>query len=352
MTSISTSGQFFRIQTQNLAIQARMTEYSEQTSTGKKGTVYGALGSDVRQSIDLRGHVNELDTYQKNIATAQLRVTSAIDTMDRIKNVARDVRDQLTKLSGNPPPDQTVVKDIARRGYDEVAQLLNTKVEGRYIFAGSDINTAPFPEARAKDFFEDIQGKVENFSTNGAQQTLDDTKIIALDNTYFSQALTENDPSPLRARVDRNLDISYQVRANGPETKDLDLVVTPENDKVSSFQEILRSLATAANLTYDPKNPASFNDFQTMLTTTRTSLDAAAKSVDNHVGILGSASARMKALDTQHDETTVTLKQGVGDVEDVDMAETISKLQLVQTQLQASYKVTATLQKVNLIDFI
>ena len=34
------------------------------------------------------------------------------------------------------------------------------------------------------------------------------------------------------------------------------------------------------------------------------------------------------------------------------MAETISKLQLVQTQLQASYKVTATLQKVNLIDFI
>ena len=60
----------------------------------------------------------------------------------------------------------------------------------------------------------------------------------------------------------------------------------------------------------------------------------------------------MKALDTQHDETTVTLKQGIGDVEDVDMAETISKLQLVQTQLQASYKVTATLQKVNLIDFI
>ena len=147
MTSISTSGQFFRIQTQNLAIQERMTEYSEQSSTGKKGTVYGALGSDVRQSIDLRGNVEELDTYQKNIATAQLRVSGAVETMDRIKNVARDVRDQLTKLSGNPPPDQTVVKDIAKRGYDEVAQLLNTKVDGRYIFAGSDIDNPPFPNA-------------------------------------------------------------------------------------------------------------------------------------------------------------------------------------------------------------
>src|SRR3954453_18906644 len=162
MTSISTSGQFFRIQTQNLAIQARMTEYSEQSSTGKKGTVYGALGSDVRQSIDLRGNVEELKTYQENIATAQLRVSGAVETMDRIKNVARDVRDQLTKLSGNPPPDQTVVKDIATRGYNEVAQLLNTKVDGRYIFAGSDIDNPPFKDS--KGFFDEVEAAVKGFA--------------------------------------------------------------------------------------------------------------------------------------------------------------------------------------------
>jgi flagellar hook-associated protein 3 FlgL len=344
MTSISTSGQFFRIQTQNLAIQARMTEYSEQSSTGKKGTVYGALGSDVRQSIDLRGNVEELKTYQKNIATAQLRVTSAVESMDRIKDIARDVRDQLTKLSGNPPPDQTVVKDIARRGFDEVAQVLNTKVEGRYIFAGSDINNPPFPNA--SQFFTDIQTQVNNYAANGAPATVTATTAIATSNGYFSTALQAADPSPLSARVDRNLDLSYQVRANGPESP------PPPAGQIEPFREILRSLATAANLTYDKANPASFNDFQSLLTTTRTSLDTAAKNVDNHVGILGTTAARLKALDTQHDETKVTLKTSVGDVEDVDMAETISKLQLVQTQLQASYKVTAALQKVNLIDFI
>jgi flagellar hook-associated protein 3 FlgL len=343
MTSISTSGQFFRIQTQNLAIQERMTEYSEQSSTGKKGTVYGALGSDVRQSIDLRGNVEELKTYQSNIATAQLRVTSAVETMDRIKDVARDVRDQLTKLSGNPPPDQTVVKDIAKRGYDEVAQLLNTKVEGRYIFAGSDIDNAPFEDPTG--FFDGVKTAVLNYSANDAATTEIATTAVATDNSFFSPALGNPDPSPLKARVDRNLDLSYQVRANGPEA-------VPPDGKVEPFREILRSLATAANLSYDTTKPASFNDFQSLLNTTRTSLDTAAKSIDNHVGILGSTAARMKALDTQHDETKVTLKTGIGDVEDVDMAETISKLQLVQTQLQASYKVTATLQKVNLIDFI
>src|SRR4051794_35314128 len=249
MTSISTSGQFFRIQTQNLAIQARMTEYSEQSSTGKKGTVYGALGSDVRQSIDLRGNVEELKTYQKNIATAQLRASGAVETMDRIKNVARDVRDQLTKLSGNPPPDQTVVKDIAKRGYDEVAQLLNTKVDGRYIFAGSDIDNPPFPNA--DKFFTDVQTQVNNYAANGAPATLTATTAIATDNTYFSTALQSADPSPLKARVDRNLDISYQVRANGPESP------TPPAGQIEPFREILRSLATAANLSCDTTKPAS-----------------------------------------------------------------------------------------------
>ena len=164
-----------------------MTEYSEQSSTGKKGTVYGALGSDVRQSIDLRGNVAELDTYQKNIATAQLRVSGAVETMDRIKDVARDVRDQLTKLSGNPPPDQTVVKDIAKRGYDEVAQLLNTKVDGRYIFAGSDIDNPPFPNGEPVLHRYPDPGE-RAYAANSAPATLAATTKVATETkgvTYF-----------------------------------------------------------------------------------------------------------------------------------------------------------------------
>src|SRR5689334_7465104 len=140
MTTISTNGQFLRTQTQNLLIQQRMTDYGEQVASGKKSSVYGGLGTDARQSISLRGEVSELETYQKNIDTVKLRISSSVETMGSIKDIAANVRDQLTKLSGNPPPDQKVVNDIARRGYDEVAQLLNTKVEGRYIFAGSDVD--------------------------------------------------------------------------------------------------------------------------------------------------------------------------------------------------------------------
>ena len=344
MTSISTNGQFLRLQTQNLAIQQRLTETSAQVSSGKKTSVYGGLCADARQSIDLRGQVTELDTYQKNIASAKLRVSSAVETMDRIKNVARDVREQLTKLTGNPPPNQTVVQDIARRGYEEIVQLLGTQVEGRYIFAGSDIDNPPFPDSA--QFFADVQAEVTAFAANGAAATLAATTAIATDDAYFSTALQAADPSPLRARVDRNLDLSYQVRANGPESP------APPPGELAPFREILRSLATAATRTYDPANPGSFADYTTMLDATRNALDSAAKNLDNHVGILGSTYKRMEAIDNQHDVTAQTARTNLGAVEDVDMAEAITKLQLIQTQLQASYKVTSTLRQVNLIDFL
>ncbi|EWY35790.1 hypothetical protein N825_34305 [Skermanella stibiiresistens SB22] len=344
MTSISTNGQFMRVQTQNMAIQQRMTDLTEQVSSGKKTSVYGGLGADARQSIDLRGQVTELDTYQKNIASAQLRVTSAVETMERINDVARDVREQLTKLTGNPPPNQSVIQDIAKRGYDEVAQLLNTKVEGRYIFAGSDTTNPPFPDAA--QFFTDVQTEVNAFAANGAPATIAATTAIATDDTYFSTALQGVDPSPLKARVDRNLDLSYQVRANGPESP------PPPAGQLEPFREILRGLATAANLTYDTNNPGSFTDYNSVLDTTRNALDSASKNLDSHVGILGSTSERMKALDSQHDITATTAKTNLTDIEDVDMADAISKLDLIKTQLQASYKVTSTLHQVNLIDFL
>jgi flagellar hook-associated protein 3 FlgL len=89
-----------------------------------------------------------------------------------------------------------------------------------------------------------------------------------------------------------------------------------------------------------------------MLSTTRTKLDTAAKTMDSHIGILGNTYNRIEELDTQHDETAVAIKSNLSAVEDVDMADAISKLQLVQTQLQASYKVTTTLKSINLIDFL
>src|SRR5690242_18923027 len=103
--------------------------------------------------------------------------------------------------------------------------------------------------------FTEVQTQVNNYAANGAPATLTATPAIATNNTYFSTAYQSADPSPLKARVDRNLDISYQVRAYGLESP------PPPAGQIAPFPEMLRSLATAANLSYDPTNPSSFNDF-------------------------------------------------------------------------------------------
>jgi flagellar hook-associated protein 3 FlgL len=60
----------------------------------------------------------------------------------------------------------------------------------------------------------------------------------------------------------------------------------------------------------------------------------------------------MDALDEHHEDTMVLLKTRLGDVEDVDMADAITRLQASETQLETSYRVTAMLRNVNLASYL
>jgi flagellin-like hook-associated protein FlgL len=48
----------------------------------------------------------------------------------------------------------------------------------------------------------------------------------------------------------------------------------------------------------------------------------------------------------------VILRAQIGEVEDVDMAEVTSRLQLLQTQLEMSYRLIANLREMNLARFL
>jgi flagellar hook-associated protein 3 FlgL len=344
MTSISTYGQHMRMQTQNLLIQERQTNLSVQVATGKITQVYGGLGVDARTSIDLRSHVKELETYQKNIDMAELRVTSMVEAMTRIKDVARDLQTQLTKLSGQANPNMKVLNDLAKTGFEEVVNMLNTKVDGRYLFAGSDTDNAPVTDP--DQYLTDIAAQVANYPTTGAAAVQGATRTIAEANTYYSTALGSPETSPVRARVDRDLDIDYTVLAHGTDAP----AAAPAD--LPAFREIMRELATAASLTYDSKNPASFQEFTKMVEGARDGLKTAAIDVESQIGILGNKKSRMDALDEHHEDTMVLLKTRLGDVEDVDMADSIARLQASETQLEMSYRVTAMLRNVNLASYL
>ena len=118
-----------------------------------------------------------------------------------------------------------------------------------------------------------------------------------------------------------------------------------------AFRQLFKSLLIAATATYPANNndlPAWRNLIQGALSSLNTSLDGIA----DQAGNLGTTEAAINSTSTRLDQTQKYFQTLLGDAEDVDVADAISRLQLAQTQLQASYRVTAKLQDLTLLNFL
>lgn len=353
MNTVSTGAQFVRMQANNLMLQERLAKLSDQVATQKVSSDFAGLGSGARVSINLRGELKELDTYARNISGAQLRLTTQVEAMERIGQLAKELSVELIKLQSDPNAEVAVVNQIAQQGYQELTSLLNAKVDGRYVFAGGDSANAPLPAAGADALFAQIAADLPGPITNAATSLATTRGRLAQDD-WFADTIDPDTTAPpvpvvppVSARVDRDLDLEYGVLAtNGVYSDDVDLT-----EDLPYFREFLHAFAAAANVD-KPTTPAELDEFRGYLDQVRQGVDRATGRLDEEVGALGALGSRMKAIDDRHKDLALHLRSGVSDVEDVDMAAAITKLQLVQTQLQASYRVTSSLNQVNLNDFL
>jgi len=81
-------------------------------------------------------------------------------------------------------------------------------------------------------------------------------------------------------------------------------------------------------------------------------LRSATDALGGEAGALGQVQARLDAARTRHEEIGVALESQRSGIEEVDLAETLSRLQQTQTQLQASYSAIARVGGLSLAQFL
>ncbi len=81
---------------------------------------------------------------------------------------------------------------------------------------------------------------------------------------------------------------------------------------------------------------------------TRTSLQGAITAMAGDAGVLGDRQTALTATQTGLADTQTALTTQVGSAQDANMAQTLSNITLVQTQLQASYQMIAGLSSLSL----
>ncbi len=132
-----------------------------------------------------------------------------------------------------------------------------------------------------------------------------------------------------------------------PEDGDVFVVKPSQNQDIfTTMQNLIRALKS--------KTPEANDNigFHNAMNRSLTDLN---RSLDNILGVRGSIGARLNALDSQetiNDAYRIQIREILSNVEDLDFAEAVSRLNLELTGLEASQKAFTRVQDISLFNFL
>lgn len=346
MTLVSTLGQAMaqieRIKQQ----QVQLGDLQQQLATGKKSQNFIGLGSNITVSERARADFNELDTYMANIARGNVRIEHKLNALDTIQKQTQNVADAMASQPEEGDIDLATIRRVAETAFDFVIQMLNVQDGDAYLFGGSDSGTPPIRNTGSLDaFFSSLNPLWENgtLAVNPPNSDVTEEYIARYNaagdaNIGYSNAL--NDAKKNVLRIDRNIEIDHTVLANDPAIRDI-LVTLGAIKNLPDVED-----APGAGIQEKKENFFRvFNDLATNITEKIDDVDALKFK-------LNSAQVVMDQTETIHTKDKNTLENTISRVEDADLAETASKLQFLQIQLEATYRVTASIRDFSLVNFI
>ena len=353
----SSYGLLGRLVANGAAVRQRLDTLSQQASTGKIAGTYAGLGAGARVSLDLNPAVAHQETWRAGIDQAVGRMQVTETAMTQIQKVAADLYAKLNNLNGLSAPEVDSVAAFARDGLRQVAGLLDTKNGDNYVFAGQDSGNPPVPQPDdilASGFYTQIAASVGQLAANGGPATAAATLATAGSNapgtSPFSASLSQPPSALSGQRSAVPVGDGQSERIGLLASANASVASAGSSTTGSYMRDVMRALATVGSLGSGQLSAGSA--FSSLVADTRTSLGGAITAMGEDVGAMGDSETRLGTIKTQLGDMQTALKTQISNAEDVDMASTLSQLALVQTQMQASYQMIASLGGLSLVKFL
>ncbi|HAU29976.1 MAG TPA: hypothetical protein DCW68_07725 [Rhodospirillaceae bacterium] len=311
-------------------LRGQMSTAQSQLASGLKSESFSGLGTDATISVSMRGDLARMDTYISSINTA-LGNTEIMDKA--VNNMTSSARAVLTTLVGQLRGGDAVSESVnisAANALDSIQNLINTSLNGRLLFAGDAIESAPMADEDALN--TNIQAEMAAWQAGTQDAATTIANIDAFSDTDIGLSGGLAAAGGTTVRVDDNLTVDYTIKAN--------------ND---GFKDIMKGLAIIENLEYKSND---VEGYWALYDSAMGLIDSGSRALDVDVANLALASNAMDDAASRHEETKVVMDKMIGQVEDVDTAEILTRLQNMQTQLEISYRIISSMQETSLVNYL
>jgi len=347
-------------------VRQELDQLTEQASSGLISNTYAGLGTGASVSLDIRPQITAMQTWQNNIDASTGRTSVTQTAMTQIQSIASNFYAQLNNVDGTNASAVDGIAASARDALTQMAGLLDTQDGGIYVFAGQDTANPPVPDPNnilTSGFYTQINAAVTGLAASGAAATANATFGVATSNaagtspfsTYLSQPAATLLTQLPTVQVGQNSSVPVGLLASAnsliPASASTGPAIAggPATTTGSYMRDVMRALATIGSLS---SSQASVPGFQDLVQDTRTSLSGAVSAMGQDAGVLGNIQSSLTATQSSLADTQTALTSQVSSAEDVDMAATLSRLSLVQTQLQGSYQLIAGMSGLSLAKFL
>lgn len=373
-SGVSTLGQYLDQISRLKGQQSSLNDLSVQISSGKKTQKLSGLGNDIIRSTRARAGVDSLETYSSNITNAQRRIKLMLNSTSEIKAQVEKITSGLQQaVQEGDFPDLQSIQQLTENVYNFILDNINEMDGERYLFGGGDTTEKPIAD---NGLFASALGEFLPDSSDLTNPPLVSSGIIgdwgdgtittdqfianynATNDTVlgFSNALTSDTAGKSTVRVSDESEFDYTVLANKTAMKDIIklLGVLKSLPPVEYAPGALND-PTATTIAGDtpPHPPAAKQEaFFAVLNDISTRLNAALDDMDQVEFKLSQVQAQIDTVNQSHTSQINAFKDIIGETEDIDITEASAKILQVQTQLQASFQVTALMSQLTLANFL
>ena len=320
-------------------MQSDLVRLTKEITTGRHADVGLTLGAGTAMSAKLHIDLTALSAITGSNAVASARLSATSAALTQAATGADALLTQLVQArSGATWPANAAVNGLAA-----LTSTLNATHDGGYLFAGINSSVKPFadfdgaPKAAVEAAF---QAKFGMAIGDPAVSTIDAADMTDFLDNEFADLF--EDPAwstwssaadqPLRTRVSPGQTVDTSTSANQTAMRKLAMVYT------MTAALGVDSLGAAAREVVADRAITVAGSAVSALTALRADVDLAGKRVDD-------ATARVE-LQQSLIETRIATLEGV------DPAEAKTRLDMLTTQIEMSYSLTAKLSQLSLLNYV
>ncbi len=379
-----------------LNTQSRLSDLNIQLATGKKAQNYAGISKDVGRLVGLEITRARTEQFIKNIDRADQRLELMDLAAANVEEIGRELRTTLETALSGPDALSGTLPTVASNMRLLVTEALNSRDGDRFLFGGTRSDRAPVDLSGAgytpvrliksdgttvdqtfyQSYYTDVLGNTLPFAQTTFYQQIYFDKNGSLptgplpgdlNNPTLTEFVAE-DPNLWQYYVDR---LNSTQMLTTPKTdyyqgnQQAQSVRTDDNSTLSydvradqlAFQQLITALDAVANL----PTGSSSNQFEKALIQKARDMvnlvleagpSDSLSSIERLRTTLTNPRETMKFARDRH-ENLSTYAEGLAvDIEGIDQAEVIVKLQEDQLTLQASFTSLSRLQQLSLVNFI